>query len=52
MVILIAPFRAGCCDMLRDKAFTLLDRIDSPIREYGRYVFWKDEDKRTAILNS
>lgn len=32
--------------VLRDKAFTLLDRIDSTIREYGRYVFWKDEAKR------
>lgn len=31
---------------LRDKAFTLLYRTDSAVREYGRYVFWKDEDKR------
>ena len=32
--------------VLRDKAFTLLDRVDSTIREYGRYVFWKDAEKR------
>lgn len=31
---------------LRDKAFTLLYKTDSAVREYGRYVFWKDEDKR------
>lgn len=31
---------------LRDKAFTLLAQKDSTIREYGRYVFWKDDDKR------
>ncbi|QIA08529.1 hypothetical protein [Draconibacterium halophilum] len=32
--------------VLRDKAFTLLNQVDSTIREYGRYVFWKDDDKR------
>lgn len=32
--------------VLRDKAFTLLDQADSTIREYGRYVFWKDDDKK------
>ncbi len=32
--------------VLRDKAFTLLDKVDSTIREYGRYVFWKDAEKR------
>lgn len=32
--------------LLRDKAFTLLAERDRTIREYGRYVFWKDEDKR------
>jgi len=32
---------------LRDKAFTLLFEKDSIIREYGRYVFWKDEDRRS-----
>lgn len=31
--------------LLRDKAFTLLAERDRTIREYGRYVFWKDEDK-------
>jgi hypothetical protein len=33
--------------LLRDKAFTLLAERDRTIREYGRYVFWKDEDKRS-----
>uniref|UniRef100_UPI003217B3F3 hypothetical protein n=1 Tax=uncultured Draconibacterium sp. TaxID=1573823 RepID=UPI003217B3F3 len=32
--------------ILRDKAFTLLNKADSTIREYGRYVFWKDDEKR------
>ena len=30
---------------LRDKAFSLLFQKDSTIREYGRYVFWKDDDR-------
>ncbi|MCK3685164.1 hypothetical protein [Maribellus sp. YY47] len=30
---------------LRDKAYSLLFQKDSTIREYGRYVFWKDEDR-------
>ena len=30
---------------LRDKAFTFLFQKDSTIREYGRYVFWKDDDR-------
>ena len=30
----------------RDKAYTLLANKVSTIREYGRYVFWKDDDKR------
>jgi len=32
--------------LLRDKAFTLLDEVDKTIREFGRYVFWKDDEKR------
>jgi hypothetical protein len=32
---------------LRDKAFTLLFKKDSTIREYGRYVFWKDEARKS-----
>ena len=32
---------------MRDKAFTLLFEKESTIREYGRYVFWKDEDRRS-----
>lgn len=36
--------------VLRDKAYTLLaDRV-STIREYGRYVFWKDEDRKEKYL--
>ena len=30
----------------RDKAYTLLADKVSTIRKYGRYVFWKDDDKR------
>lgn len=32
--------------LLRDKAYRLLEQKASTIREFGRYVFWKDEDKR------
>lgn len=35
---------------LRDRAFTLLYNKDSVVREYGRYVFWKDEAKRNRYL--
>lgn len=35
---------------LRDKAFTLLAQKDSIIREYGRYVFWKDDNKRDRYI--
>jgi hypothetical protein len=35
---------------LRDKAFTLLAQKDSTIREYGRYVFWKDDNKRDKYI--
>ena len=31
--------------VLRDKAYTVLDEKASIIRDYGRYVFWKNEDK-------
>lgn len=31
---------------LRDKAYTLLAEKARTIREYGQYVFWKDEAKR------
>ncbi len=36
--------------LLRDKAFTLLSEKESTIREFGRYVFWKDEDKLANYL--
>jgi hypothetical protein len=32
--------------LLRDKAYTLLIEKMSTIREYGRYIFWKDENRR------
>ena len=38
--------------VLRDKAYTLLVERVSQIREYGRYVFWKNEDRREKYLNS
>ena len=31
--------------VLRDKAYTLLADKARIIRNYGRYVFWKNEDK-------
>lgn len=36
--------------LLRDKAFTLLAEKVSTIREYGRYVFWKDEGRKEQYL--
>lgn len=35
---------------LRDKAYTLLAQKESTIREYGRYVFWQDEEKRSRYI--
>lgn len=37
--------------ILRDKAYTLLVERVSTIREYGRYIFWKDEERREKYLN-
>ncbi|TAJ04867.1 hypothetical protein DMA11_23725 [Marinilabiliaceae bacterium JC017] len=37
--------------LLRDKAFTLLAEHMSTIREYGRYVFWRDEERREKYIN-
>ena len=31
--------------LMRDKAFTLLLEKESGVREFGRYVFWKNEEK-------
>lgn len=36
----------------RDQAFTLLSEKVSTIREYGRYVFWKNEDRREKYYNN
>ena len=37
--------------LLRDKAYTLLMERVSSIRECGRYVFWKNEERRNKYLN-
>ncbi len=37
--------------LLRDRAYTLLAAKASTVREYGRFVFWKDEDKRARYYN-
>ncbi|WP_054720919.1 hypothetical protein [Marinifilum fragile] len=37
--------------VLRDKAYSLLVERVSRIREYGRYVFWKNEERREKYLN-
>lgn len=36
----------------RDKAYTLLAIRMSSIREYGRYVFWKDESRKEKYYNN
>lgn len=36
---------------LRDQAFTLLDEHMTTIREYGRYVFWRDEERKEKYLS-
>ncbi len=37
--------------LLRDKAYTLLFSKVSEIREYGRYLFWKNSERRQKYLN-
>ncbi|PKQ63902.1 hypothetical protein BZG02_07785 [Labilibaculum filiforme] len=37
--------------LMRDKAYTLLAEKMSTIREYGRYIFWKNEDRKKKYLN-
>jgi len=37
--------------VLRDKAYTLLANKVSEIREYGRYVFWQNDDRREKYIN-
>lgn len=36
--------------LLRDKAYTLLTEQMSTIREYGKYVFWKDEERKEKYM--
>jgi len=38
--------------LLRDKAYTLLIGHMSAIREYGKYVFWKDEERKEKYLSN
>jgi len=38
--------------LIRDKAFTLLYERMMKIRECGRYVFWKNEDRKKCYLSS
>lgn len=40
-----AAGEGNAAKILRDKAYTLLFEKARIIREYGQYVFWKDEDK-------
>jgi len=37
--------------LLRDKAYTLLAERISTIREYGRYVFWRNEERKEKYFN-
>jgi len=38
--------------ILRDKAYTLLaDRL-STVREYGKYVFWKNDDRKEKYMSN
>ena len=37
--------------VLRDKAYTLLAECMSEIREYGRYAFWKNEDRKEKYMS-
>ncbi len=41
-----AADESNATKVLRDQAYSLLFEKESTVREYGRYVFWKDEDKR------
>ncbi|MGZ2369598.1 hypothetical protein ACXR6G_07410 [Ancylomarina sp. YFZ004] len=36
--------------LIRDKAYTLLTEHMSDIREYGKYVFWKDDERKEKYL--
>jgi len=38
--------------VLRDKAYTLLTEHMSEIREFGKYVFWKNEERREKYLSN
>mgnify|MGYP003624388955 CR=1 FL=1 len=37
--------------LIRDKAYTLLAEKMTSIREYGRYAFWKNEDRKKKYIN-
>lgn len=38
--------------LLRDKAYTLLAERMATIREHGRYVFWRNEERKEKYLNN
>lgn len=42
----------GSNKLLRDKAYTLLYNKVQEIREYGRYVFWKDEERLNKYIKA
>lgn len=37
--------------LMRDKAYSLLIERISSIREYGRYIFWKNDARKKIYLN-
>ena len=57
MAILLATANGSKDDsseikLLRDKAYTLLAERMTTIREYGRYVFWRNEERKEKYLNN
>lgn len=38
--------------LMRDKAYTILTEHMSVIREYGKYIFWKEEERKEKYLAS
>ena len=45
-----SPDESNQAKVLRDKAFTLLYDKAKTIREFGKYLFWKDEEKRERYM--
>ena len=38
--------------LLHDKAYTLLTNHMSTIRDYGKYAFWKNEDRKEKYMTN